>query len=173
MSKKSHSEITKFIKHDLPLKIQKDLLNHKIVKEADIECSTYFHLRRFIGEGTDWRILARKHAPATGHYIDLLLFNGHHPAIAIELKWAKKNIGEKDRRSLQRALEELKVQKAYWISATMDEHKALTEREYTDRHKLFQITIPLGLGKDEKKEWLSKRKKFRNDMETGKRKVVQ
>ena len=53
------SDINNFIRNDLPGKLQKDLQALKIVKEADIECSAYFHLRKFIGERTDWKILAR------------------------------------------------------------------------------------------------------------------
>lgn len=163
------SEITSFIRHELPKKLLADLHALKIVKEADIECSAYFHLRRFLGERTDWRVLARKHAPATGHFIDLLLFQNDTPAIAIELKWAKKIIGDKDRISLERALDDLKVQKAYWISMTIGEElEAKPERNDGDQYRLFQIVIPLGLKGQSRKDWMARRRKFRQEMKKGK-----
>ena len=164
----NQSSITNFIKNDLPKKLKADLLLLKIVKEADIECSAYFHLRNYIGEESEWNILARKHVPATGHYIDLLLFNKETPVIAIELKWAKKKITDKDRISLEKALNDLKVQKAFWISMIPDEITEKPERNDGDQYRLFQIVIPLGLKNQEKTYWLSRRRKFRQDMKNGK-----
>jgi hypothetical protein len=165
----NQSEITSFIRHKLPRKLLADLHALKIVKEADIECSAYFHLRKFLGERTDWRVLARKHAPATGHFIDLLLFQNDIPAIAIELKWAKKTIGDKDRASLEKALDDLKVQKAYWISMTLGENlEGKPERNDGDQYRLFQIVIPLGLKGQPRADWITRRKIFRQEMKEGK-----
>lgn len=165
----NQSDITSFIKRELPKKLLADLHALKIIKEADIECSAYFHLRRFLGERTEWRVLARKHAPATGHFIDLLLFKNDTPVIAIELKWAKKKITDKDRASLEKALDALKVQKAYWISMTLDKaQESRPERNDGDQYRLFQIIIPLGLRDQPRKDWISGRRKFRQEMKNGK-----
>src|SRR5712672_996755 len=92
--------IQKFIKKKLTAKLQRDLRVLRIVKESDVECAAYHHLRRYIGEDPRWRVLARKHVPLTGHFIDLLLFKKYTPVIAMELKWGQINIGKKDRKSL-------------------------------------------------------------------------
>lgn len=160
-------QITNFIGKELPEKLQNDLQKLKIVKEADIECSAYFHIRNFIGEGSEWTILARKHVPITGHFIDLLLFHKDTPSIAIELKWSKSEIPEKDRRSLEKAINNLGVQRAYWISMVMDEVCNKPQRQHEDKRKLFQILIPLGLDNQSRSKWIGKRMKFRQEMKIG------
>ncbi len=42
--------IQTFIRSRLPGKLRRDLQKLRIVKEADVECATYHHLRRYIGE---------------------------------------------------------------------------------------------------------------------------
>jgi hypothetical protein len=166
-------KINRFIRDELPKKLLSDLRILKIVKEADIECATYFHLRHFFGDkDTQWRVFARKHTPATGHFIDLLIFNNETPVIAIELKWAKRQITKKDRSSLEKALDNLGVQKSYWITMTTDEKQEKPKREPLDNNRLFQIIIPLGYDKSEKSEWTKKRRLFRQDMKNGKRNLV-
>ena len=86
---RSLQQIETFIKKRMPEKLRRDLKRLRIVKEADLECATYHHLRRFIGEDPRWRILARKHVPLTGFYVDLIIFKKYEPAIAIELKWGR------------------------------------------------------------------------------------
>jgi len=165
----NQQDITNFIRHELRDKLRVDMQALRMVKEADVECSIYFHLRKFLGENSNWRLLARKHAPATGHYIDLILFKHDTPVIAIEIKWGKRRIPDKDRASLEKAIDNLKVQKAYWISMTLDESsQRAPERSTGDQYRLFQIVIPLGLTGEKKKEWINMRRKFRRDMKEGK-----
>ena len=42
------AEIERFIRGSLKDKPKTDLKNLRIVKEADLECCAYFHLRRFL-----------------------------------------------------------------------------------------------------------------------------
>src|SRR5882724_178278 len=114
-----------FLRKRLPEKLRLDLRGLQILKEADLECAAYHHLRRFLGEDPRWRVFARKYVPITGHYVDLLVFKRQRPVIAMELKWGRKEIGAKDTHSLRRALENLRVNKAYWFSAAVS---APTER---------------------------------------------
>ncbi len=108
------SELKNFIEDGIRQLLQCDLRELKIIKEADIECCTYYHLRRFIGDDHRWKVLARKHSP-TKRYTDLLIFFEKKPCIAIELKWDKKKMSKKDRRSLMAARRKLSVDKAYFI----------------------------------------------------------
>jgi hypothetical protein len=124
--------VQRFILKSLPHKIKKDLQNLRIVKEADLECACYFHIRKYIGEDAHWRMFARKHSQRTGHFIDLLIFKKYKPRIAIELKWNALIIDKKDRRSLGRAVAKLGSQKAYWISATF---KPVTAKPFQKRAK--------------------------------------
>jgi hypothetical protein len=43
-------KIQKFIRKKLRAKLVRDLQGLRIVKEADVECAVYHHLRRYIGE---------------------------------------------------------------------------------------------------------------------------
>jgi hypothetical protein len=156
-------KIQQFIKGRLPQKLAADLRRLQIVKEADLECSVYFHLRRYIGEDSRWRILARKHLPATGHYVDLLIYDHHfRPAVALELKWNQPNIDKKDRQSLSRVTTRLRVSKVYWISAVMaGEKKTKLEKRDEEKYHLRRIIVPLTLTGKKKAAWKTQRKRLR------------
>lgn len=87
--------IHSFIKNDLPKKLAKDLAELRIIKEADLEVSAYYHLRRYIRTDRAWRVLARKHVPQTGHFVDLLIFKNKYPLIAVELNGTGQRFQEK------------------------------------------------------------------------------
>jgi hypothetical protein len=134
--------IQTFIRKRLRDKLRRDLQRLRIVKEADVECATYHHLRRYIGEDPKWRVLARKHVPITGRYVDLLVFKRYRPVIALELKWDKVNIGRKDRKSLYGALTKLGVNKAYWLSTvSSDKPRDPLLKETAERNVLHRIVV--------------------------------
>jgi hypothetical protein len=60
--------------------------------------------------------MSRYFARNTGHYIDLVLFRGSKPKVAIEIKWNRKMIDKKDRRSLRRNLDQLGAKKVYCLT---------------------------------------------------------
>jgi hypothetical protein len=167
----SLSAIQKFIRHDLRRKLRKDLRKLMIVKEADLECASYFHIRRFVAGDERWRILARKHSKKTGRYIDLLIFKNARPRIAIELKWRRKKITGKDRRSLQTSLKQLQVNKAYFICAipnrsTYRRLKKLSHEKYL----LHECIVGLDWPTARMKLWEQHRRRFTRDMQAGKAK---
>jgi hypothetical protein len=167
-------KIQKFIRKRLPPKLVRDFKGLRIVKEADVECAAYHHLRRYIGEDPVWRVLARKHVPLTGHFVDLLIFKRYRPVIAVELKWGQLNIGKKDRKSLYGALAKLGVNKAYWLSAvsTQGAHQPLLKEE-GERYVLHRIIVRLGLGGHKLQDWKERRKLLRANMARGRgRKLV-
>lgn len=159
--------IESFIRTQLPELLSRDLHKLRIVKEADIECCAYFHLRKLMGESSSWKVLARKHVPHTGYYVDILIFEKKTPRIAIELKWGKKKIGKKDRASLESALSQLGVNKAYWISALPSNKYASPPREESERYNLHQIIVPLELSDNKLKAWKVARAQYRNQMTQG------
>jgi hypothetical protein len=152
----------------LRAKLLRDLQNLRIVKEADLECAVYHHLRRYIGEDPKWRVLARKHVKRTGHYVDLLIFKKVRPMIAFELKWGSLNIEKKDRKSLYTAITKLKVQKAYWLSVVWSDKK---EKKFRKRRKekyaLHRIVVRLGLRGKELKDFKRQRESFKSRMPIG------
>jgi len=165
--------IQKFIRKKLPVKLLRDLRGLRIVKEADVECAAYHHLRRFIGEDPLWRVLARKHVPLTGHYVDLLVFKRFRPVIALELKWGHVNIGKKDRRSLDGALAKLGVNKAYWLSAAWSAGKQQPLRKAQgESHVLHKIIVPLGLSGHKLQHWKQMRERLRSGMTHGRGKKL-
>lgn len=161
-------EIETFIRRRLPVKLYRDLKYLRIVKEADVECAAYHHLRNFIGESRRWRVLARKHVPRTGHYVDLLIFKDYSPVIAMELKWGETSIGEKDRHSLTASLQKLGVNKAYWLSALASRKaKRRWKKETVEKHAMLRIIVRLELTDKKLTAWRANRKRLRSDMVVG------
>jgi hypothetical protein len=160
-----------FVRHDLRLRLRKDLRNLKIVKEADLECASYYHLRRFISSDDRWRILARKHAQQTGHFIDLLIFKNARPRIAIELKWRRKAISRKDLRSLRASLKKLSVNKAYFVCAIPNEsqYKKL-RKSVRDKYLLHECVVGLNWTPTQVQVWEQLRRHFTKEMRSGKAK---
>jgi len=167
MKKVSLATVEDFLKTRLQVLLRDDLRDHRIFKEADLECCVYFHLRNRLESERRWRIFARKHSRKTGHFTDLVLYKRYTPCIAIELKWRKDELGKKDRSALGKALSELKVKKAYFFSALPDESGYKTSNKSEDE-KGSPFEFPIGLsykGADREKRlrsWEHCRKKFRN-----------
>ena len=153
----------------LPGKLKKDLHDLRMVKEADLECCAYYHLRRFLRRDPTWKVFARKHSVHTYHYIDLLIFRRNHPRIAIELHWNKNRISLKDRKSLSASLKRLGVNKAYFMTTVLGaksyERVLKTEIE---KNRLFEIQSPLGLASDGSASFKKERKVFGSKMKKGK-----
>lgn len=158
-----------FLRKKLQHKLCRDLNGLRIVKEADVECAAYFHIRRFLGEDPRWRVLARRHVRVTRKYVDLLIFKRERPTIAVELKWGKRQIGKKDKESLTGALEKLGVNKAYWFSA-LPSGKPLEsdEKGQGEKYVFHKIIVSLGLSGSALEKWEQRRARFRGEMRTGK-----
>jgi predicted helicase len=159
-------DLKDFIEKKLKKKITKDLLNINIIKEADLECCIYYHLRRFLKGDQRWKIFSRKHAKRTGRYIDLLIFKHKKPFIAIELKWDRKKISKKDLKSLKESIKKLKVKCAYFIT-TVATKSAKYKKLENDLCKITEIPIGLDFPKNKNdnkkfKAWKKKRKVYKN-----------
>jgi hypothetical protein len=177
MKRETLSELEHFIRHDLVVKLRNDLRKLRITKEADIECCMYYHLRKTLPAGGIWTILARKFSVKTDHYIDLLLLRKKRPRLAIEIKWNRKKIAPKDRRSLMRALKRLRVNKAYYVSVGPDitgESYDKIPKKDAEKYRLNEVAV--GLGDSSKaaeaklKEWKKKRNLLGKYMKLGKAK---
>jgi len=166
------SEVQYFIHRKLPSLIQKDLQNLNMVKEADLECCTYFHLRNYLKPDSLWKIFARKYTP-TEHFIDLLLFKRGRPRISLELKWNKGYIGNKDIESLKKSLIMLRVNRAYFVSTVIrgvGSEKEKVGTKTIERYNIKGIFIPLGIQNNDHKKWLKNRSNFMSKMTHGKAK---
>ena len=170
--------VENFIRHTLPTKLQDDLQRLRITKEADAECCIYYHLRNKLLPDSRWSILARKFARFTEHYIDLLLMRKRCPRLAIEVKWNRKRISPKDRRSLNKALKDMRVNKAYFISVGPDVtiqnyHKLKSKTEY-EKYCLHEVPVGLGItsvdAKLRIKAWRRQRNLLGKNMRLGKAK---
>jgi hypothetical protein len=159
-------KVAAFIRTKLPKKLKKDLLELRMMKEADLECRAYYHVSRFLLRQPEWKIFARKYSP-TEHFIDLLLFKNQYPRIAIELKWNKTGITEKDRKSLHRAIETLGVQKAYFITTLIGgkKYQRITKKDYWEKGALIGIYVPLSLNGEKLKRWKEQRQVFMKNMQ--------
>jgi hypothetical protein len=160
--------IESFLRRKLKQEIRKDLRELRIVKEADLECCVYYHLRRSIlKDDRRWKILARKHVKQMGAYPDLLIFENATPRIAIELKWAKDHMPSKDLKSLRESLGLLGVNKAYFVVATdrqKSEYKPLDKTE-ADKYVLHEIVVTLDYDGERLRQWKSDRTRYMRKME--------
>ena len=161
-------QVGHFIRHELKQRLRKDLRELRIVKEADIECASYFHLRRFLRRDDRWRVLARKHARRTGRYIDMLIFRKGIPRMAIEFKWWRYQISGKDRRSLVASLYRLRVNKAYFICCTPDRSRyQKLEKRPGEKFRLHECIVGLDWPTEKREQWNEQRKRFTRHMPLG------
>src|SRR5260370_4866532 len=157
------SEAELFVKHTLKDKLRRDLRDLRILKEADVECCMYYHLRRILRPDPSWRVFARKFSPKTGFYTDLVIFHGLKARIAIEIKWRKEKISKKDRRSLASTRDNLGVKKTYFYCVIPDAslYKKVSKKE-AEKYRLFEQVADLRYGtKQEIEEFERRRKEFR------------
>jgi len=158
-----------FLNSSLPGKLKKDLRTLRIIKEGDLECCVYHHLRRFLRRDPTWNVLSRRHSLHTGHYIDLVLFRREYPRIAIELKWNRTRISQKDRQSLLKSIRSLLVNRAYFITTLIGAKGYKTIRKTRlMKNRLFEIVIPLPLNGAELTSWKERRRAFTSRMVRGK-----
>lgn len=158
------AEVEHFVKHTLKSKLQKDLRNLRILKEGDVECCAYYHLRKILRPDPNWRVFARKFSPQTGFYTDLVIFHKTKAKIAIEIKWGRKKISKKDRRALASARKNLRVKKTYFYCVMPDAslYTTLAEKKETEKYRLFERAVDLGYAsKQDIVEFRRQRKEFR------------
>jgi hypothetical protein len=163
------SALEAFIRHILPEKLRKDLHTFHIIREADLACCVYFHLRRFLHSDRSWKVFAERHSYVTGHFIDVLIFREglenskkcQRPRIAIELKWNWNRISKKDRASLDKCIDLLGLDKAYFITVftkKKEYHRIVKTNQ--EKFRLFEVHVPLGLHGQALKDWKDGRKLF-------------
>jgi predicted helicase len=155
--------------NELCAELKKDLRALRIVKEADLACCTYYHLRQFLSDkemqskNELWRVLAQRHVPKTGRYIDLLIFEGTRPRIAIELKWKRASMPKKDRKSLMEALSKKAVHnRGYFITTLIGDKNYSKSSKKTIKHlPLHELPISLRLTKPSQDNWAKTREQLR------------
>jgi hypothetical protein len=160
----SLTQVEGFVKHTLKDKLQKDLRKLRILKEGDVECCVYYHLRRTLRSDPNWRVFARKFSQKTGYYTDLVIFHFKKARIAIEIKWGKKNISKKDRKALASARKNLGVKKTYFYSVMPDasNYGKLPEKKEAEKYRLFERVVDLAYAsKQEIAEFKRQRKELR------------
>ena len=175
MKRNTLSKLEHFMRHGLAVKLCNDLRKLRITKEADIECCIYFHLRRTLPADGLWTLLARKYAKRTDHYIDLLVLRKKRPHIAIEIKWNALSMPKMDLRSLNKALRKIYVNKAYFVSVGPDishESYIKLDKNESQKYRLHEITVGLGMTSAEAKarikEWKQQRNLLGKNMRLGK-----
>jgi len=164
-------EVQFFVKNILKGKLRKDLRDWQIRREAEVENCSYYHLRKFLDPDREWRVFARRHSSRTGFYTDLLIFQGTKPRIAIETKWRKNGLPEKDRKALASALRNLEgVEKAYFYVVMPDAsgYEKLKEKTVIEKNRLFERVVDLHYSEEDRKEWWRKRAEFKLGKTVGK-----
>src|SRR6266704_1658295 len=158
-------QVQTFLSTELPSLLKKDLRSVRIVKEADLECCVYYHLRQFLRGDDTWRFFARKHSRHTGFFIDLIIFRRAEPRVAIELKWDQPEISEKDRLSLRAGLKKLRVGKVYFINTTIGNRQYRPIKKNKDeKNSFFDIVVPLSLSGKKLDKWRQDRRRYTSQM---------
>ena len=171
------SEVGTFIRGSLRTKLRKDVSTFHMIREADVACCVYYHLRRYLRLDPTWRVFAERHSKVTGHFIDIMIFREgstdsekcQNPRIAIELKWNWNRISKKDRASLDKCIEFLQLEKAYFITVFTKKneyHRIVKTPE--EKRRLFEVHIPLELHGKALQDWKAGRRLF-TKMSLGKR----
>ena len=176
MKRDKLGQVENFIRRRLTTKLRTDLRRLRITKEADAECCIYYHLRKTLPANGRWTVLARKFARFTEHYIDLIVLRKKCPRLAIEIKWNRKRMSRKDRDSLKKALKDMRVNKAYFISVGPDitaaSYKKVKKTEL-EKNRLHEIPIGLGMTSPEaKSKWKQQRNLLGKNMRLGKAEVA-
>jgi hypothetical protein len=165
------SHVERYVLKELKPRLRKDLRSLRIVKEADIETCAYYHLRRYLKRDPRWTILARFFARRTGHYVDLVIFRNSKPRVAIELKWNRREIAGKDRKSLNKALERLRglgAKKAYALTLLRNEDDYKKSVKTTrEKYRLHEIRVGLRWSPQRIRVWEGQRKQLQQKMEPG------
>ncbi len=160
----SLAEVEKFVSTDLRKRLKADLRNHKMLREAELECSVYYHLRKFLEQDDHWRLFARKYSGKIGRYPDLLILMDKHPVIAMELKWRRGEISHKDREVLGDCLKKLKVNKVYFITTVKekaDYEKLGWKKRPGEKYRLKEITVRLDLRGARRQKWEKERETYK------------
>ena len=164
------SEVGTFIRGSLRTKLRKDVSTFHMIREADVACCVYYHLRRYLRLDPTWRVFAERHSKVTGHIIDIMIFREgstdsekcQNPRIAIELKWNWNRMPKKDRSSLDKCVRKLHIKKAYFISILTKQGKQTIRKKGFEKYKLFEIYIRPELKKENLKEWKETRSLFKD-----------
>lgn len=160
------SKLQHFVKHGLKDKLRDDLRDLRILKEADVECCAYYHLRRFLKRDRTWHVFARKHSPNTGFYTDLIIFHNQKAKIAIELKWRQDRISRKDRRALASTIGNLGVRKTYFYCVMPDisKYEKLPSKRSDEKYRFFERPVDLGYKSERRRdEFLRQRRSLRKN----------
>jgi hypothetical protein len=164
-------DVESFVKRQLRKKLQRDLRSLRIIKELDLETCTYYHLRKFLQPDPAWNVLTRRFVPATGYYVDVVLFRREIPRLALELKWHKKRLSRKDRRSLNAGLKKLRVNKVYYLTTTKDSSQYEKMKKHEDeKYRFRELVVGWDLPPKQYQELGHRRRKYQKEMVTGRNK---
>lgn len=161
------SQVQNFVRHTLKRKLRIDLRELKILKEADLECCSYYHIRRFLKKDSTGSIFARKYSPRIGRYPDLVIYHNQKPRLFLELKWRRDEISRKDRKTLRKSRTVLHAKKTYFLCALPDasEYTKLATKMNHEKYRFFECIIDLGFKGSDKnqkiKQWKKSRHEFR------------
>lgn len=170
MSRVGLNAINAFVRHDLKRKLRDDLRCHRILREGDIECCAYFHLRRFLSSDSDWRVFAHHYNTRTSFYPDLIVFNPKcNAAFPIEIKWNRTKISGRDRKKLGKylglaATKKRLVRRAYFVTAgpDVDKYEKTDCKDGREKCRLFEVRAGLKFKASRRRfaDWKEERKRF-------------
>lgn len=164
-------DVESFVKGQLRQHLQRDLRNLRIIKESDLETCTYYHLRKFLRRDSAWNILTRRFIPTTGFYVDVVLFRKEIPRLALELKWHRKRLSKKDRRSLNAGLTKLRVNKVYYLTTTRDSvHYNKMKKHDDEKYRFRELVVGWDLPPEKYRKLKLRKQKYQSEMATGRNK---
>lgn len=152
--------VERFIRVGMREGLRRDLLRHKMLREADLAGCIYYRLRRLLKPDNRWRVFVNRYVKDIGRYPDLLLLLNKQPVIAIEVKWRSAKISGKDRDTLRACLKRLDVRKVYFVTTVIlksDYTKLRWQKKSDEKWKLRELTVALNLSGKRREFWESER----------------
>jgi len=144
--------------------LQEDFQRNHMLAESDLEACIYRHLRNFLEPDKAWRVFVGAYVKTLHRYPDLILLDGHKRRVAIELKWRRPGISEKDRRVLNQFLNTPHARKAYFITTAKnrsDYRKLGARKTQQEKYRLKEIVIALNLRGSRLRNYEAERRSIR------------
>lgn len=165
-------DVERFIqrKEHLRRKLQKEYLEQRMFKEADLQSCTYMHLRRFLKSDKRWRVFVNAYSKSPGRFHDLAVMEGLNQRLIIEIKRRVAEIPAKDRKALNSFLEKHEKGKAYFITTVKkrSEYKKLgSKKTSTEKNRLIEVVVDLGLRRAHTNEFRDERDALKSALQLG------
>lgn len=145
------NDVTAFIRLKLKSKLEKDFSGRvfRIFRERDLHACSYFHLRRFFSNNSNWEILNEPllrglKGRSRGAHPDMALLRNGKLVFLLEFKFRRRYSGvqRKDQRILRKAVRKKKwAKKVFYIEAVIQPRRKSRRHLIPYRSRIVTIAM--------------------------------